>query len=255
MVFGWDDAAMLALQMASAAGGIFGNKRKHIDPEMLRQKFGPNAVSKDTIELANYILNSPQGQKLLAGAAESGQQFQNNVNANAASAGLAGPGGASGTGIFSTSAGSQAQSGFERAIKGDVYNAAMPIAAEGVANRQNAYINDLQGGGYQDDKARMFEAIGKAAGSATAIGGLNKQAPAGNAATASETNLGITPADYVGGQNKAALSSTFRPKPAEAAFYDGQNPTAKMLSSRARRRNSYNVMNQRNVQPMNMQRG
>jgi len=228
MAFGWDDAAMFALQLASAGGGILGKKRKHIDPEMLRQKFGPGAVSKETMELANYILNSPHGQKLLAGAAESGQQFGRDVNANAAAAGLAGPGGSSGTGIFATSAGGQAQSGFERAIKGDVYNAAMPVAANMVGQRQQAYINDLNGGGYQDDRARMFEQIGSAASAAGTLAGSARQP-------------GQTPVSA-----QPAVTAT-RPQPVQSALAAGDTPS--MLRKRARRKSMSSIFNRGYVQP------
>jgi hypothetical protein len=228
MAFGWDDAAMFALQLASAGGGILGKKRKHIDPEMLRQKFGPGAVSKETMELANYILNSPHGQKLLAGAAEQGQQFGRDVNANAAAAGLAGPGGSSGTGIFATSAGAGAQSGFERAIKGDVYNAAMPVAANMVNQRQQAYINDLNGGGYQDDRAGMAEQIGQAASAAGTLAGPARQS-------------GQTP---VSAQPPIAAA---RPQPVQSALAAGDTPA--MLRKRARRKSMSSIFNRGYVQP------
>ncbi len=229
MAFGWDDAAMFALQLASAGGGVLGKKRKHIDPEMLKQKFGPAAISKETIELANYILNSPHGQKLLANAAESGQQFGRDVNANAAAAGLAGPGGSSGTGIFATSAGGQAQSGFERAIKGDVYQAAMPVAAQSVAGRQRAYIDDLQGGGYQDDRAALFEQIGQAASAAGTL--------AGPARKAAPTPVSAMP-----------TAPTPRPQPVQASLQSaGETPS--MLRKRARRKSMQSIFNRGFVQP------
>jgi len=173
-------AAPYLLQGASMAGGIFGKKRKHVDPEYLRQKFGPHAVSQDTTELANYLLNSPYGQKLMASAAESGQSLQNNINARSAAAGFGGGGGAdSGSSVFATGAGAQAQSGFERATKGDIYQSALPIAAEGVAGRQQAYLADTYGGGYQDDRSRMAEAIGQGAGLAASMqpAGTPQKAP------------------------------------------------------------------------------
>lgn len=240
MAFGWDDAAMLALQALSATGGILGKKRKHIDPEMLRQRFGPGAVSKDTIELANYILNSPQGQQLLANAAESGQQFENNVNANAASAGLAGPGGSSGTGVFATSAGTQAQSGFERAIKGNVYQAALPIAAQGVANRQAAYIADLTGGGYQDDRAAQLEGLGSAAANALTLVQPKAQVTKTNPNEAA-TGVGVN-----------MLPSAPTPTPVTASLQQSQMAAAQtpsMLRRRARNKSMQSIFNRGYVQP------
>lgn len=163
------DPVSLALTGASLAGGIFGRKRKHIDPEYLRQHFGAKAISDDTHDLANRILNSPYGQKLLANAAESGQNFQTSMAAKAAASGLDPSSGASaGAGDFATSAAAQAQNTFERGVRGDVYAQAMPIAERQNEALRNAYINDLQGGGYQDDKAGMWQAIGNAAGQARA---------------------------------------------------------------------------------------
>lgn len=243
-MLGYDDAVMFALSALSAGGGIMGKKRKHIDPEMLRQRFGPAAVSKDTIELMNYIINSPQGQKLMADAAESGQQFQNNVNAGAAQSGLAGPAGSSGTGIFASSAGSQAQSGFERALKGKIYESAMPIAAEGVARRQQAYVDDLTGGGYQDDKARMAGAIGNAASMAGSFMPQRAAAPTDNTRVVQtaqpQYNFAGVPAGAQAGANAAY-----------GMFNGSASPTAQMLSQRARKRNmlGFLKLGQRNVRP------
>lgn len=160
----------LALQGLSAAGGIFGRKRKHIDPEELRRRFGPAAVSRETLELANYILNSPYGQQLMASAAEQGQTLQTEMAARAADSGLSpDTGGQSGASDFAVAAGAGAQSGFERQARTGIYQSAMPLAAEMVAERQRRYVEDLQGGGYQGDSARMWEAIGGAAGTAAAM--------------------------------------------------------------------------------------
>lgn len=159
------DPVSLALNGASILGGVFGKKRKHIDPEYLRTHFGPQAVARDTTELANYIMNSPYGQQLLANAAESGQNFQTDMAARAAASGLdPSSGGQAGAGDFATSAAGQAQNTFERQTKQGFYAQALPIAAEQNAARQNAYINDLQGGGYAPDSASVWQGIGNAAG-------------------------------------------------------------------------------------------
>lgn len=217
-------AAPYLLQGASLLGGIFGNKRKHIDPEYLRQKFGPAAVSKDALELSNYIINSPYGQQLLANAAESGQQFENATNAATAASGLgAGGGASSGTGIFATSAGGQAQSGMERAVRGNIYQQAMPIAAQGVEGRQATYLADLQGGGYQDDKASMWQKIGEAAGQAAAM--------IPNAAGTQIANSGVTDQNLQGvaaGVAPAGTEAMLAPMNAKV----NQSATARALSAR-----------------------
>lgn len=223
------------LQGASLAGGIFGNKRKHIDPNYLREKFGPGAVSKDAIELTNYILNSPYGQQLLGSAAEDGQRFENNVNASAAQAGLgAGGGASSGTGIFATSAGQGAQSGFERAVKGGIYQQAMPIAASMVGGRQDAYLADRASGGVPTEGASLWSRIGNAAGTAAAM------VPPGGNAAASAPATGSTMGINVPAQAPALTAAGAQPQLAAAGM--GQpSPMMKRLS--ARRRSMQSIMN------------
>lgn len=162
----------LGLQAASMAGGFFGKKRKHIDPEYLREHFGARAMSEETQNLVNSLQNSPYGQQLLATAAEQGQGFQQQMAAKAAASGLdPSSGGQAGAGDFATSAASQAQTGLERNVKAGFYQTAMPIAAENVLGRQKAYIADKTGGGYADDTANMWQAVGQAAGGALAATG------------------------------------------------------------------------------------
>jgi len=177
------DPVSLALNGASILGGIFGKKRKHIDPEYLRTHFGPQSVARDTTELANYIMNSPYGQQLLANAAESGQNFQTDMAARAAASGLdPSSGGQAGAGDFATSAAGQAQNTFERQTKQGFYQAAMPIAAQQNSERQNAYINDIMGGGGPSEGASIWQGIGNAAGFAQSQRGPGQTAgmvPAG----------------------------------------------------------------------------
>jgi len=137
---GFIQAALTAAPyILNALGGIFGKKKKYIDPEELRQKYGPAAVARDTQALSNYILNSPYGQQLMAQAAEQGQGFQTQMAANAAASGLSpSTGGESGASTFATGAASQAQGGLERQTKAGIWQAAMPIAAQ-----QNAGYADL----------------------------------------------------------------------------------------------------------------
>lgn len=163
-------AAPYLLQGASLAGGIFGKKRKFIDPEYLRSTFGPAAVTKDAQELANYLLNSTYGQQLMASAAESGQQFQTNLNAAAAQSGLdPSSGGESGASTFATAAAPQAQASFERGVKSNIFQSALPVAAQMVAGRQAAYLDDQAAGGTPTEGAQMWNAIGNTAGNVAAM--------------------------------------------------------------------------------------
>jgi len=245
------DPVSLALGGASLLGGVFGKKRKHIDPEYLRAHFGPQAIAKDTTELANFIMNSPYGQQLLASAAESGQNFQTDMAARAAASGLdPSSGGQAGAGDFATSAAGQAQNTFERQTKQGFYEAAMPLAAQGVTARQNAYVNDFQGGGVPTDGASLWQSIGNAAGVAAAARGPGQspaQAPAGGVAPMAATSM-VAPAG-----NNSILA---RPAAGSADAYgfggtgqaNGLQPSAfsRKLSARS---NAMRMTGQRLVQP------
>lgn len=183
---GFVQAAMVAapyvLQGLSALGGIFGKKkRKYMDEETLRQVYGPQAVGRDTTQLAQYILNSPYGQQLMSTAAEQGQTIQNEMNAKAAASGLSpDTGGQSGTGDFATSAAAGAQSGLERQTKAGFYESAMPVAAEMVSGRMQAALGQQsEQNAYTPTNfiGRLGAAAGQVAASLPAGGGA--AAPAG----------------------------------------------------------------------------
>jgi hypothetical protein len=155
-------AAPYILSGISALGGIFGKKKKHMDSETLRQLYGPRAISKDTSELANYILNSPYGQQLLASAAEQGQGLQSDMAQRAAISGLSPDTGASsGASDFQVSAATQAQTGLERGVRANIYQSAMPIAADLVSGRMAAA---LQAQGETNADPTLMQRIGAAAG-------------------------------------------------------------------------------------------
>jgi hypothetical protein len=159
--------AAIVLGLASLAGGILGGRRKQIDPEWLKQHFGPQAVSEETLALFNSLLNSPYGQRLMSTAAEQGQQFGRDVNLQAAQAGLSGPDASSGTGIFATSAAQGAGNSFQRDVGSQFFQMALPMAQEMVNQRMQAYLRNIQG--YQTPGAALWEKIGEAAGKAGAM--------------------------------------------------------------------------------------
>ena len=164
---GFIQAIPYVLQGLSAMGGIFGHKKKYIDPEMLRQKYGPAAVASDAQQLSNHILNSPYGQQLMASAATQGQGLESNMAQNAARSGLdASSGGESGASTFATGAASQAQAGLERGVKADVWKSALPIAAQ-----QNQGYADLemQNNEEQNNTPNAWQRIGAAAGQAASM--------------------------------------------------------------------------------------
>lgn len=175
------DPISAILGAASIAGAIFGTARKHIDPNWLKQKFGAQAISEEALTLFNNLINSPHGQAILANAAEQGQQFQRNVAQQGAQAGITGPGGAaSGAGIFATSAAQGAGDSFQRDVRSNLYQQALPMAQQNVSDRMNAYVNDFQGGGVPTQGANIWNKIGTAAGTVGAMYNPQQNTPDGS---------------------------------------------------------------------------
>jgi hypothetical protein len=180
-------ALIAAPYILNALGGIFGKKRKYVDPEMLRRKYGPDAIAADTQRIANNILNSPYGQQLLAHAAVSGQQLQSNLASNAAASGMGnGSGASSGASDFAAATAPQAQAALEGQTRAGVWQSAMPLAAQfnqnlmGVEERANEYNNQ---------QPSTFEKIAGAAGQWAAT--MRPQAqPTAQALTASPEGVG-----------------------------------------------------------------
>lgn len=167
-------ALKAAPYVLGALGGLFGKKKKYIDPEELKRRYGPQAIAGDTTALAQFILNSPYGQQLLANAAEQGQSFQNEMNSRAAASGLGPASGAqSGTSDFATSAAGQAQGSLERGVRSGIFEAAMPIAAQ-----QNARFAELALANQNARNAEpsMFQKIAAASGQLASMPGY----PGGN---------------------------------------------------------------------------
>ena len=167
---GFIQAALTAAPyVLNALGGIFGTKKRYIDPEELRSKYGPQATAKDTQSLVNFILNSPYGQELMKQAAEAGQGLQTEMAQRAASAGLSPEtGGESGASTFATSAAAQAQTGLERQAKASLWQAALPVAAQ-----QNAAYSELAlaNQAARNEEPTMFQKIAAAAPQLQSIGG------------------------------------------------------------------------------------
>ena len=155
-------ALMAAPYIMNALGGIFGKKKKYVDPEELRQKYGPKAIAGDTQSIMNFILNSPYGQQLMSQAAESGQGLQSEMASKAANAGLSpDTGGESGASTFATSAAAQAQGGLERQTKASLWQAALPIAAQMNQGYANLALSNQEA---QNQQPSTFQKIASAAG-------------------------------------------------------------------------------------------
>lgn len=160
---GFITAALTAAPyVLNALGGIFGNKKKYIDPEELNRKYGPAAIAKNAQDLTHFILNSPYGQKLLGDAAVQGQELQTEMASRAASAGMdASTGAESGASTFAAAAAPQAQAGLERNVKADVLKSALPIAAQQVAGYQQlALANNAE----RNAQPSTFQRLAAAAG-------------------------------------------------------------------------------------------
>lgn len=186
MPFGIDDAIMIALMAASTAGAIGGGQRKQISPEWLKAHFGAAAVNQETLDLFNNLINSPRGQQLVNSAAEAGQRFSTDVNANAAAAGLTPMGGGgSGTGVFATSAGDQASNRMVSDVQGNLMSAILPIAQQMVSDRMNAHLGIAQQGGLPGQNSAIWQNIGNAAGTGLAF--MNKKPTVATTATTATT--------------------------------------------------------------------
>lgn len=171
---GWLQAVPYALQGISALGGIFGNKKKFIDPDMMRQKYGPAAVGRDAQIMANQILNSPYGQQLLASAATSGQEMQTDMATRAAASGMdPSTGGESGASTFAAAAAPQAQAGLERGVRADVWKAAMPLAA---SQNQGMMEMDLASQNDRNSRPNAWQQVGSAAATAASMFPAKKKA-------------------------------------------------------------------------------
>lgn len=128
--------------LSTAGGGILAASggRKALDPAALKRLFGPKAVTDEAMEYYNRMLNSPEGQQMLAGASQQGAQFSNALNDRLAQSGLAGGGATTGVGAFQQAAGSTAGASLERGVKSNIYGNALDQAGQSVAARMNAYL-------------------------------------------------------------------------------------------------------------------
>jgi hypothetical protein len=165
-------ALTAAPYILNALGGVFGKKKKYLDPEMMKQKYGPAAIANETQQLANFILNSPYGQQLLSQAATSGQDLQTEMASRAAAAGLSpDTGGESGASTFAAAAAPQAQANLERATKAGIWQNALPVAAQSVANRAALEQGNIA---EQNQDPSTFQKIAAAAGQMTDLGDILK---------------------------------------------------------------------------------
>jgi hypothetical protein len=180
------DPVTAILAAASIAGAIRGGQRKHIDPEWLRANYGAHAVTQEAQDLFARMVNSPQGQAIQRQASETGQQFANQTQGQAAAAGLTPmSGSASGTGIFATGAGEGAANTLNTQAKANIYASVLPVAQDIVNERKNAYMQDFYNNGAPTQGALQWQKVGNAAGIA-----LSAAKPGQNSTSAPVQNVG-----------------------------------------------------------------
>ncbi len=182
------------LQGASLLGGLFGHKKKkYLSPEYMRQKYGPQAISRDAQQYYNTILSSAYGRQLMASAATQGQEMQTDLNSRIAATGQ-GPtgGGDSASSDFAAASGPQIQRGLEGQVQGNVWQQALPLAVD-----QNQRLAELEMQNTQEQNAdpTMLGRIGTAAGQAASMfpGRAPVAAPAAQVMTGTQ---GVTGGTY-----------------------------------------------------------
>jgi hypothetical protein len=156
---------------ASLLGGIMQatGGRKQIDPEWLKQHFGPKIVTDEALQYFNEILNSPYGQQALASAVQGGQQLQNETETRAAAAGMGPTGGAqSGSSIFSEAAAGGAANAAARGVRGDLWARSFDAAQQAVNSRMNAWAGLYANQG-PTTQQMLGGALGNAAGTGLAL--------------------------------------------------------------------------------------
>lgn len=152
---------------ASLLGGLFGKKKKKIDINWLSQHMGPAALARRTQEIANNLLNSAYGQKLITSAAEQGSLFANEMNARAARAGLSpDTGGQSAASDFTTAAGEGAGAALKRDVESGIYQTAAPMAQDQLNTEYEAYLHNL---GLENSQPSTMSRIGSVAGQVAAM--------------------------------------------------------------------------------------
>lgn len=207
----------VALGAISALGGVLGSKgRKEIDPAVLRRLFGPEAVTKDTLEFYNNLINSPQGAAMLNNASVVGANVANQINARAAESGIAGGGGESGVGSFGVAAGGSASNLLKGNIKAGLYGQALEAALNNNAQRMGIYGQSaLQKQGTPTFAQALGAGLQSGAGAiAAGLPAGGGQAPAGAPRDYSQAGNSIMSTEPQYGQKPSAFSTTYLRAPA-----------------------------------------
>lgn len=136
-------------------GGLLGKKQNPtIDPAVLKRLFGPDALSGETQQLYQLLLNSPAFSQMMNQAAMQGSNVANQTQANLARAGL----GSTPYGGFLNAAGQGYGGTLQRGAKADLFMQALRQAFEGLQSRQGAYVQSRLGRQEQPTWQRMIGA-------------------------------------------------------------------------------------------------
>jgi len=123
---------------ASLLGGLLGKKQNPtIDPNVLKRLFGPDALSGETQQLYQMLLNSPAFSQMMNQAGIQSTQTANRTRAALGASGL----GSTPYGGFLNAAGSGYGASMQRQGKQDLFMQALRSAFEGLQNRQSIYAS------------------------------------------------------------------------------------------------------------------
>lgn len=129
----------VASLLGSLGGSMIGGAGmpKTVDPEKLKMLFGAQALGPETHQVFQTLMNTPGVQQAMTQAAQSGQQFANDLQSR-----TAGASGDSTSGIraFTDSAARQAPAQNTAGVTAQVANNAATIAQQNLQNRMAAYM-------------------------------------------------------------------------------------------------------------------
>ena len=124
------------------AGSFLGaHERPTIDPEMLKQLFGPGAVTGDTQEFYRNLLNSPAFAEIMRSANVRGTQLGNAINSNVAAAGVGG----NPIAAFSKAAGRGYGTALQLPMMSDLFMRAFQAALQNNTSRMGVWAQSQLG--------------------------------------------------------------------------------------------------------------
>lgn len=120
----------------TAAGSLLGkSERPTIDPEMLKNLFGPGAVAGDTQEFFRSLLNSPMFAEIMRSASLRGTSLGNQIRSNVASAGTGG----SPIGAFANAAARGYGTALQLPMRASLFEEALKAALSNNAGRMSIW--------------------------------------------------------------------------------------------------------------------